>query len=615
MARADGLRALRADDPLRPASTRARSTRRARVAQALGVDAASRARRARCRRSAARRCVGDGADPEGSRRSTPRDIPSTYVPARNTVFLSLALAWAEVLGADAIVIGVNALDYSGYPDCRPEYLRAFERLARAGDEGRRRGTAAARARAAARSCRRRDIIRRGLALGLDYGLTHSCYDPAPDGRPCGHCDSCLLRARGFARRGIADPVAAAEQRRDRTALLHRSLPARVRRRASSNARPTTAGPRSCSIAPRSIPTSGGQPFDTGTLGDARVVDVVDDDDGRIAARRRSRRRRGDAVHGAIDWTRRFDHMQQHTGQHVLSAAFDRAARRARTESFHLGVESSTIDLGARGAGAEIAARRGRGEPGRLGGSAGDDPVRVRRGGRGAAAAQGAEARGHAAADRRRGLRSVGVRRHARLAHRRDRHHRRVRDRAVPRRDRGSRSSAAAAPLTGFRALRDAVAGSVRALSVLPAELPAAIERLQGGGQGTSPPGEGLPVEGCGAGGRRAGGRRRQLSGSVRLVAAALTGWDAAGLKTIASRIVERPGHLVVLVSRSCAARPIVVARASDVAHDAGALLRAIVARHGGKGGGRPEMAQGGGVTAPAPEVLATARELVGQPSS
>jgi 7-cyano-7-deazaguanine synthase len=133
-------------------------------------------------------------------------IPSTYVPARNTVFLSLALGWAEVVGARDIFIGVNALDYSGYPDCRPEFIDAFERLAAvataAGVEG-----ARFRIHAPLQTMTKRDIIRRGTALGLDYGLTVSCYDPDPAGRPCGRCDSCLLRAKGFAEAGIADPGA------------------------------------------------------------------------------------------------------------------------------------------------------------------------------------------------------------------------------------------------------------------------------------------------------------------------------------------------------------------------------------------------------------------------
>jgi 7-cyano-7-deazaguanine synthase len=133
------------------------------------------------------------------------DIPSTYVPARNTIFLSLALGWAEVLNARDLVIGVNALDYSGYPDCRPEFIRAFEALAalatRAGVEG-----ARFRVHTPLMALTKADIIRRGLELGLDYQLTHSCYDPAPDGAPCGRCDSCVLRARGFAEAGAHDPL-------------------------------------------------------------------------------------------------------------------------------------------------------------------------------------------------------------------------------------------------------------------------------------------------------------------------------------------------------------------------------------------------------------------------
>jgi 7-cyano-7-deazaguanine synthase len=149
--------------------------------------------------------VGEGLIPKDRDISVVHDIPPTYVPARNTVFLSLALAWAEVVGAEAIVLGVNALDYSGYPDCRPEYLEAFERLAalatRAGVEG-----ARLRVLAPLIHLSKAEIIRTGLDLRLDYGLTHSCYDPSPDGGPCRRCDSCLLRAKGFREAGAPDPV-------------------------------------------------------------------------------------------------------------------------------------------------------------------------------------------------------------------------------------------------------------------------------------------------------------------------------------------------------------------------------------------------------------------------
>jgi 7-cyano-7-deazaguanine synthase len=133
-------------------------------------------------------------------------IPVTYVPARNTVFLSFALAWAEVLGASDIFIGVNALDYSGYPDCRPEYIAAYERMANlataAGVEGRQR----LRIHAPLIRLTKAAIIRRGLELGVDYALTSSCYDPGAGGRPCGACDSCLLRAKGFEEAGVPDPL-------------------------------------------------------------------------------------------------------------------------------------------------------------------------------------------------------------------------------------------------------------------------------------------------------------------------------------------------------------------------------------------------------------------------
>ena len=141
------------------------------------------------------------------RRIDATDIPSTYVPARNTVFLALALGWAEVLGAYDLVIGVNALDYSGYPDCRPEYVAAFERLAALATARGVQGETF-RIHAPLQYLTKAEIIRRGVALGLDYGLTHSCYDPAPDGRPCGHCDSCVLRAAGFAEAGVIDPLSA-----------------------------------------------------------------------------------------------------------------------------------------------------------------------------------------------------------------------------------------------------------------------------------------------------------------------------------------------------------------------------------------------------------------------
>lgn len=133
-------------------------------------------------------------------------IPVTYVPARNTIFLSFALAWAEVLGAEDIFIGVNALDYSGYPDCRPDYIEAFEGMAnlatKAGVEGRLR----LKIHTPLIAMTKAEIIQTGLVLGIDYSLTHSCYDPTAEGLACGKCDSCLLRLKGFAEAGVRDPL-------------------------------------------------------------------------------------------------------------------------------------------------------------------------------------------------------------------------------------------------------------------------------------------------------------------------------------------------------------------------------------------------------------------------
>jgi 7-cyano-7-deazaguanine synthase len=133
-------------------------------------------------------------------------IPSTYVPARNTLFLAHAIAWGEAIGAGDIFIGANALDYSGYPDCRPEYLEAFEKMANLATKAGIQGDLAFRIHAPLLRMTKAEIVARGAALGLDFGLTSSCYDPSPDGRPCGACDSCLYREKGFREAGVRDPV-------------------------------------------------------------------------------------------------------------------------------------------------------------------------------------------------------------------------------------------------------------------------------------------------------------------------------------------------------------------------------------------------------------------------
>jgi 7-cyano-7-deazaguanine synthase len=133
-------------------------------------------------------------------------IPITYVPARNTIFLSFALAWAEVLGAEDIFIGVNALDYSGYPDCRPEYIEAYQRMANLAVKVAVEGTSSIKIHTPLIAMSKADIIRRGLELGVDFGMTSSCYDPDEDGIPCGACDSCQLRLKGFHEAGAVDPL-------------------------------------------------------------------------------------------------------------------------------------------------------------------------------------------------------------------------------------------------------------------------------------------------------------------------------------------------------------------------------------------------------------------------
>ncbi len=134
------------------------------------------------------------------------DIPVTYVPARNTIFLAYALAWAEVLGAWDIFIGVNAVDYSGYPDCRPEYIQAFETMANLATKAAVEGKGRLRIHTPLIDLTKAQIIQAGVALGVDYAMTHSCYDPAPDGLACGGCDACLLRRSGFVAAGIPDPT-------------------------------------------------------------------------------------------------------------------------------------------------------------------------------------------------------------------------------------------------------------------------------------------------------------------------------------------------------------------------------------------------------------------------
>jgi alanyl-tRNA synthetase len=352
------------------------------------------------------------------------------------------------------------------------------------------------------------------------------------------------------------------------------------------------------------PTSGGQPFDVGTLSAARVLDVVDADDGRIL-HVVDRAPEGTRVQGRIDWPRRFAHMQQHTGQHVLSAAFDRFLQ-ARTESFHLGADYSTIDLARELSAAEVA--RGEDEANRVVWE--DRPVGIRFAGPDEIAAlplrkepkrEGTlrlidvqdfdlSACGGTHVARTGAIGTIAV--------------------AATERFRGGTRITflcGGRALAGYRSLRDVVAASVRALSVLPADLPAAIERLQADGKELRKQIREFQSK-IAAQEADALADAAVPAGDIRVVAALMRGWDAAGLKLIAARIVERPGHVVVLVGDPPPAA-IVVARSAGLAHDSNALLRQLIDRHGGKGGGRPEMAQGGGIASPA-EALQFARDLL-----
>jgi alanyl-tRNA synthetase len=353
------------------------------------------------------------------------------------------------------------------------------------------------------------------------------------------------------------------------------------------------------------PTSGGQPYDVGMFGDVRVLEVMDAEDGRIL-HIVDRAPSTTTLHGTVDWARRFDHMQQHTGQHVLSAAFARLLN-VRTESFHMGVDYSTIDLAREVTAPEIA--RAEAEANRIVWE--DRPVDIR-----SASAEEAVSLGLRKESKREGtLRLIDVRDFD-LSACGGTHVLRtgaigiIVVSASERVRGGSRITflCGGRAMTGFRALRDAVAGSVRALSVLPGELPAAIERLQTEGKELRKQIKDLQSKVAVHEADTLADASEPL-GTHRAVLASLAGWDANGLKTIASRIVERPGHVVILVNDSTPLT-IVVARSSDAAVDAGSMLRQLVERHGGKGGGRPELAQGGGLTASAQDVLQSARTLL-----
>jgi alanyl-tRNA synthetase len=355
------------------------------------------------------------------------------------------------------------------------------------------------------------------------------------------------------------------------------------------------------------PTSGGQPFDVGTLGDARVLDVVDRDDGEIVHVVDRPVAVGTRVHGAVEWTRRFDHMQQHTGQHVLSAAYDRLFG-VRTDSFHLGTTSATIDLGREVSPAQVQSAED--EANRIVWE--DRPVTIR-----FATAEEAAAMPLRKESGRTGpLRLIDVEgfdlsacggTHV------------ARTGAI-----GVIATAGWEKFRGgtrveflcgrralgrFREWRDALAAAMRHLSVTPAELAAGIERIQGETKALQRSLRGLQEQLAVHDARALIERGERVEGRI-VVAEAIDGWDAPGLKGLASAAVATaPTAAVALFSRSMPA-VVVVVRGADSGVDAAAVLKALIAKFGGKGGGKPELAQGGGLNASADVLVAAARELL-----
>jgi len=356
------------------------------------------------------------------------------------------------------------------------------------------------------------------------------------------------------------------------------------------------------------PTSGGQPFDTGTVGDARVLEVVDLDDGRVAHVLERALGPGLPVHGVVDWSRRFDHMQQHTGQHVLSAACDRICH-ARTESFHLGADTSTIDLAVAITADQVAAAEA--EANRIVWD--DRPVIVRF----ASADEARQLPLRKESLREGTLRLVDVEGFD-LSACGGTHVGRTGGIGViavcgtERFKGGTRVEfvCGGRALTRFRQQRDLLAAGVRQLSVLPAELPDAIERLQADNKAQRTLARTLQSQ-LVVYEARALTDAAESSEGRRLVVRRMEGFDAQGLKAVALAIVVTPGCTACLLSAD--ERPLVViARSADVAVDSAAVLRRLIERFGGKGGGRPELAQGGGLTGEPDDILGAARELIGR---
>ncbi len=358
------------------------------------------------------------------------------------------------------------------------------------------------------------------------------------------------------------------------------------------------------------PTSGGQPFDTGTLNGIRVLQVEEDEAGDVLHVVERALDPGPA-HGEIEWDRRFDHMQQHTGQHVLSAAFDRGCN-APTVSFHLGAERSTIDLSREPSATEIAAAEEAAN--RVVWE--NRPVSIR-----FASAEEA-ARIALRKESRRGgeLRLIEVEGFD-LSACGGTHVARTGEIGIiviagwERFKGGLRVEFVCGrrALATFRSLRDIVSAGARALTVHPSELPSSIERFQADAKDHARMIKRLQERLASHEGESLAASAEPI-GAGRVVVAALEGWDAAGLKAIASSISARAGHAAVLLGAPSSGSPVVVARAADLTFDASALLRAIVARFGGKGGGRDDLAQGGGVTASQEDLTRLVKEFTASPA-
>lgn len=355
------------------------------------------------------------------------------------------------------------------------------------------------------------------------------------------------------------------------------------------------------------PTSGGQPFDTGTLGGADVSEVIDREDGTIAHVVSGTPRVGEVVRGAIDWARRFDHMQQHTGQHVLSAAFDRLLG-VRTESFHMGTVSATIDLAREVSAAEVA--KAEDEANRIVWE--DRAVAIRF----ATAEEAAKMPLRKEPVRTGPLRLIDVEDF---------------DLSACGGTHVSRTGAVGVIAIGgtekfrggsrveflcggralgrFRLWRDSLAAAQKFLSVAPDEMAAAVERMQGESKSQQRTLRGFQ-EKLAIHEAHALLARAVPSGEQAVVVEALEGWDAQGLKSIAvAAAAEKPNAVVALFTTTNPAR-VVIARGSAATVDAGALLKSLVAKFGGKGGGKPDLAQGGGLIATSAELIGGARSLL-----